>query len=118
MKYSMIYTSKNYRIDSLNITSQNRILAQSDWYNADYIIGAKSGHTEDAKRALTSFASKDNTSYIFISTQAGGDAINNLALNDAVKVYSYIYLIIIVKSLLWEILLLIITLMLIVEVLS
>lgn len=86
-----IYTTRNYKIESLNITLQNRILAQSDWHNADYIKGAKSGHTNNAKRALTSLASKDDTSYIFISTQAGGDAINNYALNDAVKVYSYMF---------------------------
>ena len=86
-----IYTSRNYQIESLNITLQNRILAQSDWHNADYIMGAKSGHTNNAKRALTSFARKNDTSYIFISTQAEGDAINNQALNDAVKVYSYMF---------------------------
>lgn len=75
------------------VTIDNYILKDTEEMGYDAIIGAKSGYTTIAQFALSSFARKNNTEYIFISTNAPGHIYDerNGGLDDAIKVYDYMY---------------------------
>jgi|LSQX01.3.fsa_nt_gb D-alanyl-D-alanine carboxypeptidase (penicillin-binding protein 5/6) len=91
-----IYTQTQYTLthDS-NFVMQDRVLSQAhSLYDYHYLLGAKSGFTYLARRSLSSVASNDNSTYIFISTQANPQLdinIPNEALKDAIKVYDYMF---------------------------
>lgn len=87
-----IYTSARYTLSQEDVTIFDGILMQVLEYDAPHIIGAKSGYTLAAGRALSSLADDGNLSYILITTQAeGGYYDNNGALEDAVLIYDYMY---------------------------
>lgn len=94
--FQEIYGTKTYTlINYPNFKLENNILVQAeDIFDFKLLDGAKSGFTALARRSLSSLASNDNATYIFISTQANSEnnsKVLNQALNDAVKVYSYLF---------------------------
>lgn len=99
LKYSLqnedfkdIYTKANYSFKHGELYIENPILTMANQKSNNYIIGAKSGYTLDAKRSLSSLGSNGSESYIFISTQAeGGSYEDNLAFDDANRVYESLF---------------------------
>lgn len=94
--FQEIYSTKTYTlINYPNHKLENAILVQAEEiFDFKLLDGAKSGFTALARRSLSSLASKENSTYIFISTQANSEnnsKVLNQALNDAVKVYSYLF---------------------------
>ena len=94
--FQELYGTKTYQLSNYpEVVFENHILVQAkEIFNFNYFEGAKSGFTDLARRSLSSIASDKDTTYIFISTQANPEISNyvlNQALNDAVKVYSYIF---------------------------
>lgn len=85
-----VYTTESYTLEN-GIVLEDKVLSQRDKHNANFIMGAKSGFTNTARRSLTSIASDGHNDYIFISTQAAGDENNNQAIADASKVYTYLF---------------------------
>lgn len=89
-----IYTKKEYTfINGPDFTIHNHMLKIAEGIGYPQLYGAKSGFTYQAENALSSFAKQDDMEYIFISTEAGytWDTETNESLNDAIKVYSYMF---------------------------
>ncbi|CAM3585508.1 D-alanyl-D-alanine carboxypeptidase family protein [Erysipelothrix urinaevulpis] len=71
--FKTIYDAENYTTsktshhpEGIKLVDRNLEYARKDKNN--YILGAKSGYTENAQRSLSSYAQKDNKQLIFIST--------------------------------------------------
>lgn len=91
-RFYEIYTSSEYQLSQEDVVIFDGILIQTVDYDAPYIIGAKSGYTIDAGRALSSLGDNDEMRYILITTQAEGEYYeNNGALEDAVAIYDYLF---------------------------
>lgn len=89
-----IFQSVNYEFqskDGVNMKFNNFILEESLERDFPYIVGAKSGYTDNAKFSLMSIAKKDNIEYIFISHRAEIDFDSIPSLEDAIKVYEYLF---------------------------
>lgn len=92
--FKKIYTTDHY--EYYNVENQRYILlnkalkdAQTSGFN--YMVGAKSGYTDLSERSLSSIASKDDMNLLFISTNAPYVYNYNYAVEDAIKVYNYIF---------------------------
>lgn len=95
-QFVALYTTPSITLSKYpDIKLQNHILNQShNNYEFMELYGAKSGFTYGARRSLSSIATNENTSYIFISTQANPEIqiyVPNEALKDAIKVYTYMF---------------------------
>lgn len=77
--------------DGVNMEFNNFILKESLERDFPYMVGAKSGYTDNAKFSLMSIAKKDNIEYIFISHRAEIDFDSIPSLEDAIKVYEYLF---------------------------
>ena len=77
--------------DGVNMEFNNFILEESLERDFPYMVGAKSGYTDNAKFSLMSIAKKDNIEYIFISHRAEIDFDSIPSLEDAIKVYEYLF---------------------------
>lgn len=77
--------------DGVNMEFNNFILKESLERDFPYMVGAKSGYTDNAKFSLMSIAEKDNIEYIFISHRAEIDFDSIPSLEDAIKVYEYLF---------------------------
>ena len=89
-----IFQSIHYEFqskDGVNMEFNNFILEESLERDFPYMVGAKSGYTDNAKFSLMSIAKKDNIEYIFISHRAEIDFDSIPSLEDAIKVYEYLF---------------------------
>lgn len=86
-----LFTTKEYKLTNDDVIYTNQILKSAEILGFDNFIGAKSGFTLAAKRALASLANVSNNEYIFISNRAsGGYYLDHGAMLDAIKVFEYL----------------------------
>lgn len=91
--FSDVYGMETYNfINNPKLQIENKSLTQAKDLNFNYMYGAKSGYTVAAQRALSSYAGNEDLSYILITTGAKtGPNLTSYAVNDAVKVYNYLF---------------------------
>lgn len=91
--FNQLYSTMDYKFTNGYETYEfeNQILNEAIDNDFSYLKGAKSGYTTRAGFALSSSAEKDGISFIFISTRAQVNFVQHTALQDAIKVYDYLF---------------------------
>lgn len=84
------YTTTPTRQHPQGISFINYSLVYGKQLSPDTIYGAKSGHTINAERALSSIAKVNGLNLIFVSTNAPQEEIQNTNITDAIQTYKYI----------------------------
>lgn len=85
-----VYTTRNYRIDDLNIDLESTILNYRDTYGFDIsnIKGSKTGFTYDAGTCLSSIAEYNDIQYLMVVL--GSDVnVRYSAVQDSLTLYEY-----------------------------
>ena len=85
-----VYTTRNYRIDDLNIDLESTILNYRDAYGFDIsnIKGSKTGFTYDAGTCLSSIAEYNDIQYLMVVL--GSDVnVRYSAVQDSLTLYEY-----------------------------
>lgn len=92
-EFKQLYGTKQYTLSNDNdIVFENENLLFAEAAGFTFMRGAKSGYTYEAEQSLSSYASNDEETYIFISTQAGLKLGENFKpAQDAIKVYTYLF---------------------------
>ena len=82
------YTTSDFKLDFISSLSRN-----IKKYNLDlnYIVGSKTGTTDDAGLCLISLAKYNNTEYILVTTQAPKDYNTPYHFLDAQTIYKYYF---------------------------
>lgn len=89
--FYQIYTTKTYTISNLNLTFKSTLQKSSDKYhlNSDFILGSKSGTTEEAGLCLSSITTINNVNYLLITTGAPLNSGYPYHILDAINIYDY-----------------------------
>lgn len=88
--FKEIFQTKEYFISSLNKTIKTTLVGYSKSYGLDtsYIMGAKSGFTDEAGLCLASTSQIDDVNYLLITL--GADTTNRSnAVADSLEIYDY-----------------------------
>ena len=99
MKYSLNNKTLNKIMSTFTYTTSNNdkinhtILGYMTKFKLDmpYLKGGKTGYNDDPGYALMSYAKKNNSTYIIVSTNASYDRNNPKHLKDAKKLYEYYF---------------------------
>lgn len=86
--FKKIYTTKRYKIDSLNLTLKSTLLTYGKTMNVDNIKGAKSGFTDGAGLCLASIANYSDVNYMLVVLGASPTVKSN-AVRDSLEIYNY-----------------------------
>lgn len=86
--FKKVYTTKKYKIDSLNLTLKSTLLTYGKTMNVDNIKGAKSGFTDGAGLCLASIANYSDVNYMLVVLGASPTVKSN-AVRDSLEIYNY-----------------------------
>ena len=86
--FKKVYTTKRYKIDSLNLTLKSTLLTYGKTMNVDNIKGAKSGFTDGAGLCLASIANYSDVDYMLVVLGASPTVKSN-AVRDSLEIYNY-----------------------------
>ncbi len=86
--FKKVYTTKRYKIDSLNLTLKSTLLTYGKTMNVDNIKGAKSGFTDGAGLCLASIANYSDVNYMLVVLGASPTVKSN-AVRDSLEIYNY-----------------------------
>ena len=85
--FKEIFYTREYRIESLNLTIKSTLIqySQNGYYDVDNIKGAKSGFTDGAGLCLASVATYDDVTYLLVTL--GADTTNRAnAIKDTIEI--------------------------------
>ena len=87
-EFYKIFTTRNYKTSN-NIDLESTIIEKSEPDNIDisYILGSKTGFTDDAGNCLASIAKINNVKYLLVTTKAGIN--HSYHIMDATNIYDY-----------------------------
>lgn len=86
--FKKVYTTKRYKIDSLNLNLKSTLLTYGKTMNVDNIKGAKSGFTDGAGLCLASIANYSDVNYMLVVLGASPTVKSN-AVRDSLEIYNY-----------------------------
>lgn len=86
--FKKVYTTKRYKIASLNLTLKSTLLTYGKTMNVDNIKGAKSGFTDGAGLCLASIANYSDVNYMLVVLGASPTVKSN-AVRDSLEIYNY-----------------------------
>lgn len=86
--FKKVYTTKRYKIDSLNLNLKSTLLTYGRTMNVDNIKGAKSGFTDGAGLCLASIANYSDVNYMLVVLGASPTVKSN-AVRDSLEIYNY-----------------------------
>lgn len=93
--FKEIFEATSYKTSNGNLTlySTFRYTAMKYGYKNDYILGAKTGYTDDAGKCLASIAYDENNDilYMLITTGASIDTSDAYHIKDASNIYTYYF---------------------------
>lgn len=93
--FKNIFEATSYKTSNGNLTlySTFRYTAMKYGYKNDYILGAKTGYTDDAGKCLASIAYDENNDilYMLITTGASIDTSDAYHIKDASNIYTYYF---------------------------
>lgn len=91
-KFKEIFNTSKYTLTDDSITVENSMKKTAHIYglNTSYILGAKTGFTNQAGRCLASLAydNKNNITYLLVTTNASKMPNH---INDAIEIYNYYF---------------------------
>lgn len=90
-EFKKIIESKEYTTSDGYLTMVSTISKNTKRYGLemDYLLGGKTGTTDDAGLCLASIASKDNVNYMLVTARATYDRYTPFNFYDAQKIYEY-----------------------------
>lgn len=93
--FKEIYEAISYTTsdNSMTLYSSFRYTAKKYGYNVDYIIGAKTGYTDDAGKCLasTAFDKKNDIYYMSVTCGANTSTADAYHIKDTVNIYNYFF---------------------------
>lgn len=93
--FKTIFESTSYKTSNgeLTLYSTFRYTAIKYNYKSDYILGAKTGYTDDAGKCLASIAYDQNNDilYLLVTTGANTSTDDAYHINDATNIYTYYF---------------------------
>lgn len=93
--FKKIFESSSYKTSNGNLTfySTFRYTAAKYNYKSDYILGAKTGYTDDAGKCLasTAYDSSNDILYLLVTTGANTDLSDAYHIKDATNIYTYYF---------------------------
>lgn len=93
--FKEIYEAISYTTsdNSMTLYSSFRYTAKKYGYNVDYIIGAKTGYTDDAGKCLasTAFDKKNDIYYMSVTCGANTSTDDAYHIKDTVNIYNYFF---------------------------
>lgn len=87
--FKKIIMTESYTTSDNKLTIQNNILKRSKNMGMDYILGGKTGTTDDAGLCLATIASKNEINYMLITLGAPYDKKRMHNFDDAKTIYEY-----------------------------
>ena len=86
-----IFLQSTYTTSDNNLTFNSTILNYKNYYNIkmDYLLGGKTGTTDNAGLCLASFANYNNINYLLVTARAYDDNYRARQMADAKIVYEY-----------------------------
>ena len=92
-KFVEVFTTRDYTTSDNKLNLQSTIKKNGEMYNinTDYIVGGKTGYTDNAGLCLASFARNDKVTLILITARAPYETGYPFHINDAFKVYDYMF---------------------------
>lgn len=93
--FKEIYETKKYTLSDKSMTVESSMRYSADTYNIniDYILGGKTGYTEDAGKCLASTALDpvNNINYLLVTVGAPTTKLNAYHVLDASIIYNYYF---------------------------
>lgn len=92
-KFKAIFETKEYVLEDNSITLYSTLVKQANKTPQDtsMISGSKTGYTIEASQCLASYAKKGDDEFIMISAQTNSDSSYPYHIEDAGKMYEYIF---------------------------
>ena len=87
--FKKIFESSSYKTSNGNLTFYSTAAKYN--YKSDYILGAKTGYTDDAGKCLasTAYDSSNDILYLLVTTGANTDLSDAYHIKDATNIYTY-----------------------------
>ena len=90
-KFKEVFTTSTYDILSLNTTLKGPIsYMHSDKFNMPYIIGGKTGNTDNAKLCLATIAKNKNHMYLLVTLESDKKVMTQ-HMTDSKAIYEYFF---------------------------
>lgn len=92
-KFKTIFETKKYVLEDNSTTLYSTLVLQEGKILQDtsMILGSKTGYTIEASQCLASYAKKGKDEFIMISAQTNSDSSYPYHIEDAAKLYEYIF---------------------------